>query len=337
MGVANRRAQPLVCVVTPVHNGQPYLAKTLACVQAQTFANLVHVVLDNASTDDTPEVIAAYAGGRVPILTRRNSSLLPQMVNWNAAVAMTPPNARYVKILAADDLMRSDCITRLVAVAEDNPAVEFVTAVDVFDNRVKWGNLDQTRSAFDGREIARRLLLGELQWLPYHHIFFRATRERLVNPFLPEIASDIDFVFQLLLQGQMGFVNAPLFYTRYHKSSVTAGAAADGGLFYRPLTKLQRFGEDFMSPVEVQRRQRAHLFAILRHLAWWQATGRTELVTKNEQRLAQLGLMPRPIDYLIAIATWPWHKLRKLLPQQPRATMTEADFLASAFRTERCL
>src|SRR5688572_574004 len=97
---------PLVVVVTPVYNGSPYLQRTLACVQAQTYPNIIHVVLDNASTDDTAEVIAGAVGGRVPILTKRNAATLGQVDNWNAAVAMTPAEAKYVKILCADDLMR---------------------------------------------------------------------------------------------------------------------------------------------------------------------------------------------------------------------------------------
>ena len=81
---------PLVAVVTPVYNGAKYLAATLACVQRQTYPNLVHVVLDNASTDETPAIIRSFEGGRVPILTARNAEALPQLPNWNAALRMTP-------------------------------------------------------------------------------------------------------------------------------------------------------------------------------------------------------------------------------------------------------
>ena len=110
--------QPLVAVVTPVYNGEPHLKHTLRCVQAQTYPNLVHVVLDNASTDDTPEQIRAAEGGRVPIQAHRNDKLLPQVENWNAALALCPPEAKYVQFLAADDLIRSDAIEKLVEAAE---------------------------------------------------------------------------------------------------------------------------------------------------------------------------------------------------------------------------
>lgn len=326
---------PLVSIVTAVYNGHPYFVRTLECVQAQTYPNVIHVVLDNASTDDTPDVIARAMGGRVPILTRRNPSLVPRMDNWNAAVAMTPQHARYVKLLAADDLMRKDCIERCVAVAESNPRVELVTAVDVFDDRVKPHGLDPARSAFEGREILRRLLLGDLHWLPNHHVFFRAVPERLVEPFSSEYSSDSDLVLGLLLQGQMGFVNAPLFYTRYHKETVTAGIAADGGLLYRPVSVLERYGHEVLSPGEMASQRKARLRAILRRVALWRATGQTEIANKNLQRLADLGLKPGALDYLVAILTWPPHKWQKKMREMrdravsPRKRITEADFLVS--------
>lgn len=324
---------PLVCVVTPVYNGHPYLERTLACVQAQTYPNLVHVVVDNASTDDTPDVIAQALRGRVPIHTRRNATLLRQMVNWNLAVGMTPAEARYIKLLPADDLMRADCIERLVTVAEAHPGVELVTAVDIFADRIKPHGLDPAKTVFEGREIARRLLMGNLHWIPNHHMFFRVTPSRLRDPFKLEEGSDSDFLFQLLLEGQMGFVKEPLLYTRYHASTVTAGVAAQGGLLYRPIALLDRYGPEVMSAREVRRQRTIQLRTILRHLTWWRAKGMTTVVKDNLTRLESLGFRPSRLDYAMAVGTWPLHKLKKSLRElydrkvSPRRRITESDFV----------
>ena len=71
--VQSQEKTPLVAILTPVYNWASFLAETMACVQAQTYPNLVHIVLDNASTDATPEIINRYSGGRVPILTTAQS------------------------------------------------------------------------------------------------------------------------------------------------------------------------------------------------------------------------------------------------------------------------
>ena len=52
---------PLVSVVTPVHNGAPYIEECMTSVLRQTYANWSHAVVDNCSTDGTSELVAAFA------------------------------------------------------------------------------------------------------------------------------------------------------------------------------------------------------------------------------------------------------------------------------------
>ena len=340
-GVANDSRAPNICplvaIVTPVYNGEPWLTRTLASVQAQTYPNLVHVVLDNASTDDTSSVIAAACGKRVPIITRRNPSLLSQVDNWNAAIALTPAQAQYVKLLCADDIIRADCIERLVAVAESDPGLDFVTAVDTYGGQVKPHGLDANQSVYDGREVMLRLLRGEIAWFPFHHLFFRVTPERLNKPFDTATfpAADADFVFGVLREAKMGFVNAPLFYTRVHEKSQTTGMGGDFYFLYTSLQRLDRFAGGLMSGGNIARsRLRIHR-QILRHVIAWKALGQTALAKEHIARLASTGYAPDAIEYLIAILTWPYHKLRITIKRlQDRSgslpKLTEAEFLSGA-------
>jgi glycosyltransferase involved in cell wall biosynthesis len=325
---------PLVAVVTPVYNGTPYIKATLACVQAQTYPNIIHVVLDNASTDDTPAMIAdAARDGRVPILTRRNAAVLPQVQNWNAAMALTPPEARYVKFLCADDLIRADAIERLVAVAESKPNVHFVAAMDVFDDWVKPSYFGAGDAVYDGRECARRLLSGEIPWFPFPHLFFRATPERLARAFNPATvpAQDADLTMRILLEGDMGFVDAPLFYTRKHQNAVTSQIGGDGMFITPGLARLKRYGGQVLSAQELAKIHHATIRMVLRHILAWRLSGQSKAAAESLQALREFGMSPDATDYLAAVASWPLHKLRKALRmagQQPAVRMTETDFLA---------
>lgn len=53
----------LCVVIVPTYNRGPLLARTIASVVAQTYENWVCVVLDDGSTDDTPEVMRALQDG----------------------------------------------------------------------------------------------------------------------------------------------------------------------------------------------------------------------------------------------------------------------------------
>ena len=106
---------PTVAVVTPVYNGAKFLREAMLSVQAQTYPNLVHFVLDNASTDATPDIIKEFDGGRVPVVTARNEALLPIAQNWNRCVELGSQGNDYFRVLCTDESLQPTCIEKMVA------------------------------------------------------------------------------------------------------------------------------------------------------------------------------------------------------------------------------
>jgi glycosyltransferase involved in cell wall biosynthesis len=309
----NTTSAPLVAVVTPVYNGAPWLERTMACVQAQTYPNLVHVVLDNASTDDTPDVIARFQGGRVPILTQRNPTLLPQVPNWNAAVAMTPPDARYVKFLAADDLVSADGLAKLTAVAEQDPEIDFVTCEDLFLDKAQPHGIAPHETILQGRDYLTRCMRGEAGWLAATHVFFRATPERLRDPFHAEFhpLMDMEFIFRSLLTRKMAFVHEPLTFTRYTEGSITAASGGFRSFIPINFALFMKYGPGVLSEAEFERLRKDKLALVLRHVSHWLATGDTKNAASALRVLATYKQTPKAGAYLAALASWPLHKLAK--------------------------
>ncbi len=54
-------ADPLVTVVIPTHNRAGLLRESLASVLSQTFARIEVIVSDNASSDETADVVASFS------------------------------------------------------------------------------------------------------------------------------------------------------------------------------------------------------------------------------------------------------------------------------------
>ncbi len=317
--------KPLVAVVTPAYNGAPYIERNLACVQAQTYPNLVHVVLDNASTDDTPDMIQAAQNGPVPIITKRNPELLPQTPNWNAAIAMTPPDAKYVKFMAADDLMRDDCIEKMVDLAESDPEIDFVHAIDVFAGETKPHGLDPSTSVYSGKDYGARYLRGEITWLSATHVFFRVTPDRLDNPFPLDIRPfmDNDFILRDLLDRKMGFVFEPLLFTRYNDETITAQLGGFRAYFLPGFQLLLRHGDKFLDTDELSDMITRKRRQLLRHLLFWQMTGDARNAAITLKGIADAGFNPSAKDYARALLGWPAHKIGKIL-RENRTKRTDA-------------
>src|SRR5882757_5047906 len=132
----NSPTSPLVAVVTPVYNGADYLAKAMRSVQSQDYPNLIHVILNNASTDATAAIIDAFRGGRVELLSSNNEVVAPLRESWNKAFSLIPKEAIYVKLLCADDLMHPSHITRCVKLAEADSQIEIILSDDVYRDMV---------------------------------------------------------------------------------------------------------------------------------------------------------------------------------------------------------
>lgn len=131
--------KPLVSVCIPVFNGAAFIARAIESVLAQTWTSFELVVLNNASTDATAEIVARYcADPRLSLI--HNPVNIGAIPNFNKAMAIA--QGEFLKILCADDYLYPECLARQAAVLQDphNERVVMVScARDIVDEQgVKW-------------------------------------------------------------------------------------------------------------------------------------------------------------------------------------------------------
>ncbi|MCK6554755.1 glycosyltransferase family 2 protein [Candidatus Binatia bacterium] len=103
-------------VIVPAHNNGPFLARALKALASSTFRDYEIVVVDDASTDDTPEV-AARAGVRVLRLDRNGGPARAR--NRGAEVA----TGEFLVFVDADVCVHPDTLGRFDAHFRANPEV----------------------------------------------------------------------------------------------------------------------------------------------------------------------------------------------------------------------
>ena len=117
------QAHPLVSVIIPAHNYGHFIGSALDSLAAQTFQNWECIVVDDGSSDNTPEVVQNYArkDDRVRYLRQENSR---QAAARNNGVRNS--TGKYFQFLDADDLIERRKLEQQVDYLERHPDVDIV-------------------------------------------------------------------------------------------------------------------------------------------------------------------------------------------------------------------
>ena len=110
---------PRVTIGVPVRNGASEIKACLACLSHQTYRDLAIIVYDNASTDRTPEIVAAAMREDSRISYFRHETNIGALPNFAAVLAAA--KSPYFMWRAFDDLSDSAYVERLVAALDAHP------------------------------------------------------------------------------------------------------------------------------------------------------------------------------------------------------------------------
>ncbi|MBE5769581.1 MAG: glycosyltransferase [Clostridiales bacterium] len=109
--------QPLLSVIIPVWNGGQYLEKNLRSLLTQSITDMEIIVVDDGSTDNTPDILAALQkeDGRIQVIRQKNAG-----VSAARNRALEVCRGRYIRFVDADDFLPEDSLKMLVTSMEQN-------------------------------------------------------------------------------------------------------------------------------------------------------------------------------------------------------------------------
>ena len=109
---------PAVSVIIPTYNRSWGLKRAVVTVLAQTFSDFELVILDDASTDDTPDVIRSVKDPRVRYFRQPHNVGISR--NWGTGLEMA--RGEFVGLLMDDDRYEPDFLARRVAALREHTA-----------------------------------------------------------------------------------------------------------------------------------------------------------------------------------------------------------------------
>jgi glycosyltransferase involved in cell wall biosynthesis len=267
----NGAEAPLVGVLTPVHDTAKYLAEAIESVLAQTYRRWEYIIVDNASTDGSLEIARSYAERDPRIRVYAHDELVGVLQSLNRTMRHLPAEADYCKVLCADDWLFPECLERMVATAEAHPSVGIVGAYRLDENRVNLDGIRIGRTVVPGRELGHDSLVGGFPFVfgSPTSTMIRADLVRSRPRFYNEanIHSDVEACYDLLRTCDFGFVHQVLTFTRRHNESHTSYARRLHTFLPAQIGVLVRYGPDYLTPDEYERRVAVMVFFYVRWLA----------------------------------------------------------------------
>ena len=221
---------PLVSTIVAAYNYERYVAGALRSALAQDYPDdsLEIIVVDDGSTDGTPEVIAeiaAEAGGRIRSVRQENGGLASATTR-----GLEEARGELITVLDADDEWPADRVRLLVDFMLERPHVELAYG----DMEVIGPNGEPIHGSYLAQnhvEPRSGRLLGALlkaNFISAPALMFRAGLIDRVCP-IPDVAPYQDWWFaaRAAEAGEIGFLPATLSRYRVHGANMNAGADAD--------------------------------------------------------------------------------------------------------------
>ena len=221
---------PLVSFCVPTFNRARYLDSLLGML-AQQLAHFPYsyevFVSDNASTDDTPEVLARHEG-TLPLRCVRQPSNRGGGGNWQ--YLMSQARGTYVMYVADDDAILGDAVARTIATMEAHPKIGIVYApwmlYDLVNDRAHGEFYRQDRDVLVPQGEHAELLDAVLRFSAFPEIFI--SRASVLQQVMPRHNEQAFFAFvhaaeflqrsAVLLQKDPFYVSITNYFPDDHRS-----------------------------------------------------------------------------------------------------------------------
>ena len=281
-----------ITIGIPTYNRSGFLRQSIQSVLAQTYRNFRLIVSDNASTDDTAEVVESFDDPR--ILYTRTDENIGMTANFNRLLELA--DTEFVAVLYDDDLFYPEHLQYTTRVLEDHPSVGIVhTAFDIIDKdgeileRAKMlVESSDVVSIEPGKRFLERSMRQDWVMLAASALF---RTEAIVGvggfPVEEEPLPDVPMFRRIALHWDLASVSKPLAACRVHGDASSASHGTFTGLGYSagdsyPGTMLRQrtqFIDEASLPLNLEKRYRSIA----------EASFRRDMINRRANRAASSG------------------------------------------------
>ena len=154
----NSEDKGLVSVILPTHNGSRHIRNSIDSVLNQTYGKLELIIINDASSDDTLDIINSYEDKRITVYTLQENSHICYALNYGLSKA----KGEYVARIDDDDIWISEKLEHQIAFLDNNREyAACFTQVEIIDSDGEILEESPMRNTLNAENKTRR------EWVRY--------------------------------------------------------------------------------------------------------------------------------------------------------------------------
>ncbi|WP_325192869.1 glycosyltransferase [Methanobrevibacter ruminantium] len=140
--------KPLVSIIVPVYNTEEYLEECLDCLVNQTLQNIEIICINDASTDNSLEIVNDFSQNDERIKVMNNETNQGPSITRN--IGIKAAKGEYIVFFDSDDIIETDAYEKLYNEAKEHAQDMIIYNFKRFDdNGVEWFETLQKNSNID--------------------------------------------------------------------------------------------------------------------------------------------------------------------------------------------
>jgi glycosyltransferase involved in cell wall biosynthesis len=281
--------KPLVSILIPAYNAEPWIADTIRSALQQTWARKEIIIVDDGSTDRTRSIAKTFSSRDVLVTSRKNGGAAAAR---NAAYSLC--SGDYIQWLDADDLLAPDKITRQMEIAQSlaNPRALLASEWGRFLYRLSRAKFSATPLWVDLspvewllRKLGQNLHQQPATWLVSREL------TQTVGPWNEQLSLDDDgeyFCRVVRASEKVHFVSgARCFYRATGAGSLSVANASDRKL--ESQWRAMQLQVEYLRSLEDSPRTRAACLIYLQNFLEYLHPWRPDLIAAAERLAESLG------------------------------------------------
>lgn len=211
---------PLVSFCIPTFNRAKFLRKTLESALNQTVNDFEIIIVDDASTDSTEEVVRGVSDKRIRYFRNQKNLGVPKNYNYVFSLA----RGEFLCLLEDHDLLEPNYLKELLPLFKVHPTLAFafcaIMMIDQNGNKqIKYSH--SLPKIIPGNKALRMFLTRLTCPCSLTTLIRRSSLADLKEPFSLKFwwYADINLWMQLVAKGDLGYVNSPLLQMRIREEN----------------------------------------------------------------------------------------------------------------------